>query len=748
MARWLRFVLVLVPGLALVSWGVWSAAGRASRAWFEYDTTQRAVLAVAAAREGLLGHWRPAGADDVARVLGEIARDPRIIGAAACRLDGSRLAATSTYPAPFDCPFITRQLSNDGWDATRSEPWTNEVDFEKRGVHVTAVSLLEGAIPVGVVVLLHDSELLRQLQAQSRKIAWLGFAALAAGTWIVTLVATRLSRRDWADELRRLLRTGESRPDYQPVLEDLRQLAQALASEIQQEGGRPAWTPERLHDTLTTKLRGESVVVVANREPYIHERGPSGDIVVRHPASGLVTALEPVMEACSGVWVAHGGGSADRETADGQGRLPVPPNQGAYTLQRVWLSDEEERGYYYGFANEGLWPLCHVAHIRPVFRAADFAHYGTVNARFAAAAARAADRHDPVILVQDYHFALVPQMILRRQPRATVIAFWHVPWPNAERFGICPWRTQLLEGLLGSSILGFHTQLHCNNFIDTVDRFLEARIDRERFAVIHRGHTTLVRPYPISIEWPSRWARSSPDAATCRAQVVAEHGLAPDALIGIGVDRLDYTKGIEERLLAVERLLEKHPGLLNRFVFLQIAAPSRSAIGAYQELEGRVDRHAVRINARFGSGAYRPIVLMRAHHEPPDVFRHYRAADVCYVSSLHDGMNLVAKEFVAARDDERGVLVLSSFTGASRELSEALVVNPYDIEEASDALAAALAMAPDEQQERMRAMRALVAHFNVYRWAGRMLIDASHLRDRERRSDRLAAWPSASAAAS
>jgi trehalose 6-phosphate synthase len=737
--------MVLFPGLALVSWGVWTAAGRSSRAWFEYDTTQRAVLAVAAAREGLLGHWRPEEGQDVARILGEIARDERILGVAACGLDGNALATTARFPAGFDCSVVSRQAANEGWHGSSPQPWTNYADFETHGVHVSAVALLDGRDPVGFVVLLHDSALLRQLQAQSRKIAWLGFVALVAGTWIVTLVATRLSRRDWADELRRLLQTGESRADYQPVLEDVRQLAQELAAEIQREGGRPAWTPDRLRDTLSTWLHGGSVVVVANREPYVHDRAPGGGVVVRHPASGLVTALEPVMRACSGVWVAHGSGSADRETADARGRLAVPPGMGAYTLQRVWLSEQEERGYYYGFANEGLWPLCHVAHIRPVFRSSDFAHYEAVNARFAAAAAGAAERPDPVVLVQDYHFSLVPEAIQRRLPRATVLTFWHIPWPNAERFGICPWRTDLLRGLLGSSILGFHTQLHCNNFIETVDRFLEARIDRERFAIVFNGHTTLVRPYPISIEWPNHWAVGAPDAPTCRARVIAEHGLAPDALIGIGVDRLDYTKGIEERLLTVERLLEKHQRFLRRFVFLQIAAPSRSAIGAYRELADRVDGHAARINARFGAGRYRPVVLLPAHHEPPDVFRHYRAADVCYVSSLHDGMNLVAKEFVAARDDERGVLVLSSFTGASRELPEALIVNPYDIDEAADALAAALTMAPEEQRLRMRAMRALIAHFNVYRWAGRMLIDASHVRERERRSDRLTAWPVASA---
>jgi trehalose 6-phosphate synthase len=743
--RWLRFLVVLIPGLALLSWGVWIAAGRASRAWFEHDATQRSALAVAAGREGLVDHWHPAEAGEVALILGEIARDDRIVGAAACLPDGTTLAATPAYPRPFRCEAVAPQLPGEGWVETGAGPWTTRGSVDRRPVHVSAVSVANGAEAVGFVVLVHDGRLLHQLQAHARTVVWVGFAALATGTWLVALVASRLSRRDWADELRRLLRTGESRPDYLPVLEDVRELAQQLASDIQQEGGRPAWTPERLRDTLSTRLHGGSVVVVANREPYIHERTPAGDIAVRHPASGLVTALEPVMEACSGVWVAHGSGSADRDATDRHGRLRVPPGRGTYTLQRVWLSEAEERGYYYGFANEGLWPLCHVAHIRPVFRAGDFESYRTVNERFADAAVRAAQRRDPVILVQDYHFALAPAMILGRLPRAMVLTFWHIPWPNAERLGICPWRTQVLRGLLGSSILGFHTQLHCNNFIEAVDRFLEARIDRERFAIVHDGHTTLVRPHPISIEWPNRWATGTPEAALCRAQVIAEHGLPADALIGIGVDRLDYTKGIEERLQAVERLLEKHPQFLGRFVFLQIAAPSRSAIDAYRDLASRVEERARRINGRFASGSYRPVVLLRAHHEPPDVFRHYRAADVCYVSSLHDGMNLVAKEFVAARDDERGVLVLSSFTGASRELTEALIVNPYDIEEAADALAVALSMDADEQAVRMRAMRSLVAHFNVYRWAGRMLIDASHLRDRERRSDRLTAWPAAPA---
>jgi trehalose 6-phosphate synthase len=342
-----------------------------------------------------------------------------------------------------------------------------------------------------------------------------------------------------------------------------------------------------------------------------------------------------------------------------------------------------------------------------------------------------------VVLVQDYHFALVPRLIRERLPRATVIMFWHIPWPNPERWGICPWREDLLEGMLGASILGFHTQFHCNNFIEAVDRFLEARIDREQNAVVQHQRPTIVRSYPISLEWPPRWVAAAPPPADCRRSVCEQLGLGTDSLLGVGVDRLDYTKGIEERLMGVERLLELYPAYVGRFTFVQLAAPSRTKIDRYNQLNVMVEQLAERINGRFASARYRPIVLMRAHHEPPDVFRFYRAADLCYVSSLHDGMNLVAKEFVAAREDERGVLLLSQFTGAAAELTEALIVNPYDLDEVGAAMAAALRMLPDEQQARMRAMRRFVAEFNVYRWAGRMLVDAARLRRREQLTGRL-----------
>jgi len=454
---------------------------------------------------------------------------------------------------------------------------------------------------------------------------------------------------------------------------------------------------------------------------------------VQRPASGLVTALEPIMRACSGTWIAHGSGSADRDVVDRHDRVGVPPEKPAYQIRRVWLSAEEEAGYYYGFANEGLWPLCHIAHVRPVFRSSDWAHYVAVNRKFAKAVVGESRTRNPIVLVQDYHLALLPRMIHEELPNATVITFWHIPWPNPEAFAICPWRQEILAGLLGSSILGFHTQFHCNNFVDTVDRFMEARVDRENFAVTFRGKSTAVRRYPISVDWPPAAEVLEKPAEQCAADVRNLNALPAGHRTCIGIDRLDYTKGILERFRAVERLLELNPQWIGRFSLIQIAAPTRSSIDEYQSHEAQVRALAVRINERFGRGGRDlplPILLKVEHHDAQQVYEYYRGADCCFVSSLHDGMNLVAKEFVAARDDERGVLVLSQFTGAARELPEALIVNPYDTDQCAAALHLALSMPPAEQRDRMRLMRGLVAEFNVYRWAGRMLLDAASMRQR------------------
>jgi trehalose 6-phosphate synthase len=670
MPRALRFLAVLLLGLAALTAAGWVVLSRTTRGWFERDLDLRSTLAVRAAEKSLARNWGT-HSPRLKETLTDITRDERIMSAGACAMDGELLSATEAHPSEFSCRALLDRAVQEG--ATPSAPWSTTMDLPAGPVHVS-VTLLETPESSGAIVLVQDLSFLTRREATTRNILLVAFFVLSLGAALVTILAARFAWRGWTAELQRALHGGGAR-EFQPLVRDVRALAERLARDADAEARGGSWSPARLRSTLTQYLQGERVVILANREPYIHERSAKG-VEVLHPASGLVTALEPVMKACSGVWVAHGSGSADRETVDEHDRVRVPPGEEAYELRRVWLSEDDEKGYYYGFSNEGLWPLCHVAHTRPLFRAEDYEAYARVNRRFAEAVCEEVDSDDPIVLVQDYHFALAPKMIRERLPRATIITFWHIPWPNAERIGICPWREELISGLLGSSIVGFQTQQHCNNFLDSVDAFMESRIDRETNAVIQAGHRTLVRPYPISIEWPVHWLARVPPVAEARAQVRRELGLAEDALLGVGIDRLDYTKGIEERLSAVDQLLARNPELRGRFTFAQLAAPSRTKIGQYQALNDRVEALAEDINRRWSVGEYRPIVLLRSHHEPTTVFRYYRAAELCYVSSLHDGMNLVAKEFVAARNDERGVLVLSQFTGAARDLTEALIVNP------------------------------------------------------------------------
>jgi len=487
------------------------------------------------------------------------------------------------------------------------------------------------------------------------------------------------------------------------------------------------WTAARLRELIARAYRGESVIVLANRAPFQCDFAPDGSIIVKRSSGGLVTALEPVMEACAGVWIAGRSGSAGRNFVDGsRARAGAAANR-SYRVRHVSLDPHEERGYYYGFANEGLWPLCHRTGVRPVFRRGDFNAYRAVNGAFADAACEEAASDRPLVLVQDYHFALVPRMIRERLPLARAVSFWHIPWPRPRDFAACPCGRQLVEGLLGASVVGFQTEDDCRNFIDTVECTLDADIDRERNTIAYEGRRTAIRAYPVSVEWPSRWARQSSSVAECRAEVSRRLGLPADVRLAVGVDRLDYTKGIVEKFLAAERLLASHPEFRGRFVLVQLAEPSRECLPSYRELRSRVRDTADCINARFGGNAYRPIVLLEAHHQPADVYRFLRAADVCYVGSLHDGMNLVAKEFVSARDDERGVLVLSGFAGAARELSAAMIVNPYAIDDAARALAGGLNMPDADQSTRMRAMRSVIAQHNSYTWAGKMLTDAAFL---------------------
>jgi trehalose 6-phosphate synthase len=483
--------------------------------------------------------------------------------------------------------------------------------------------------------------------------------------------------------------------------------------------GESLWTEERLKQFVEIRFGEHPIYVVSNREPLAHVR-EGRSIVEVQPASGLVTALEPIMLACGGVWVAHGSGSADQVVGD---RVGLPTRDPAYTLRRVWLTEQEEAGYYYGFANEGLWPLCHIVHERPQFRADDWEQYRRVNQRFADALVEEMEKVEhPVVLAQDYHFALLPHLVKQARPDARVALFWHIPWPNFEAFGICPWQDEILLGLLGADLIGFHTQFHCNNFLETVERTIEGRIDWESFSVVRGRHVTAVRPFPISVAPPE----AELDLGADRAALRAELGVRAEWL-GIGVERVDYTKGLPERIRAIRRFFERWPEFRGRVVFAQIASPSRSQIPRYRALQEEV-REAVRaLNEDLGERGWEPIVYRERHHDHAEIHRWYRAADFCMVTSLHDGMNLVAKEYVAAQSDDDAALILSRFTGASRELRDAYIVNPYDVEDMAGAIHQAITAAPPERRSRMRRMREHVREHNIYGWAGLLVAELAKI---------------------
>jgi trehalose 6-phosphate synthase len=727
----LRFIIPLALALAAIAYAVVPLVDQLALRWFVRDLDMRSNLIANAINDSIQDSLNSGSKSRTLDVFNKIIQDERIYALGFCGASGGAPIATRTFPAEIGCADLGRF----------ADPTQKLLQSDKGPLHVTVVGIGAEGSRIGNLVLVHDMSFVQRRSEETKRYVFYFFIGLGAVVSLITVAIAQLSLRGWVKGVRALVR-GEwlwrpaeaepppTLPELRPIAGDLRELIRDMESEFRaRDESQVTWSPEALRAILRNDLRGEDILVVSNREPYIHTRR-DGRIEVSRPASGLVTALEPIVRACSGTWIAHGSGTADREAVDANDRIAVPPGKPVYNLRRVWLTAEEEMGYYYGFSNEGLWPLCHIAHVRPTFRAEDRKQYIEANRKFARAVVEEAKTPDPIILVQDYHFALLPRMIRDKLPDATIITFWHIPWPNPEAFAICPWREELLDGLLGSSILGFHTRFHCNNFLDTVDRTLEARVDRETLEVTYGGKATAVKRYPISIEWPPSEALTRKPVAECRADVRRRNDLPQDHSVGIGVDRLDYTKGIIERFLAVERLLEIEPRWVGRFSFIQIAAPSRSRIEEYKEFEARVRELASRINKRFDYAGAPPILLKVEHHEPPDVYEHYRAADVCCVTSLHDGMNLVAKEFLASRDDDRGVLVLSQFTGASRELPEALIVNPYDIDQCAAALHMALTMPLGEQRDRMRIMRGLIREFNVYRWAGRMLLDAAGMRKR------------------
>jgi trehalose-6-phosphate synthase len=708
------------------------------------DLVRRAATLAESLQDSIEASTGQATTKNLQRIVARFGQREHLLGVAVYDRTGAVLALTPGLPSMFDSlpAAAVRAVSTDAGS-------NNFITAGGLPLHVYALPIHRGTEPSGVLAVIHDTSYIDQRLRLSLRDSLL--TALIQ-TILITSLAFILVRANFTAPLAKTAKwltslradasgtsAGLPRGEmFEKIHEEAKHLANALQSaraaaqaEAQlRDSQSSVWTAERLRVSLRRKLGDKPLFVVSNREPYLHQfREKDRTIQVVVPASGLVTALEPVLQACNGTWIAHGSGAADRQVVDSSDRIQVPPDRPAYTLRRVWLTKEQEHGYYEGFANEGLWPLCHIAHTRPIFRTEDWNYYQEVNRKFADVVLQEMEgTQSPILLVQDYHFALLPKMIKDARPDAAVAIFWHIPWPNAEVFGICPWQSELVEGLLGADLIAFHIQTHCNNFLETVDHALEALTEWDRFAVNRQGHVTRVRPYPISVAFPqSLPIYAHRNSGEERAALCAELGIEA-SLLGVGVDRLDYTKGIVERFRGVEQFLELYPTYRKRFSFVQIGAPSRTDIPRYKQFIDEVTAEAERINARFQEGMWKPIVLLARHHSHEEISRYYRAASVCLVTSLHDGMNLVAKEFIAAREDERGALILSSFAGAAHELTDALLVNPYDAHQLAEAIHQALDMTEDQQETQMARMRKIVHEHNIYRWAANLLSDLTEIR--------------------
>ena len=739
----LRIILSIVIVMSILVFLFTLAQVRQERERLTTDLERRSSLLGESLKETvepLLEKGRP---QDLQKIVEKFGNRERLAGVAVYDVKDKCIAATRPWSLHLSATptFVTNAMNSDLEGGRLST-------LGGKKMYLYALPLHREESVAGALVIIQDPSYIQDRLLLTWKSNFIRLLVYALVISLTTLLLIRWSiagpiakMTEWMKHLR----TEKNQEPlhlpsggvFEPLTREVAKMARSIsaAREAAEEEARlrhtaeSTWTPARLNEQVRSLLEERPLFVISNREPYLHEKkGKKIECVV--PASGLVTALEPVLKACGGTWIAHGSGDADREVVDTHDKIRVPPEEPQYVLKRVWLTKEEEMGYYYGFSNEGLWPLCHITHTRPSFRAEDWKYYQTVNQKFARATLKELEKVEkPLILIQDYHFALLPRLIKEERPDARVALFWHIPWPNPESFSICPWQRELLHGMLGSDLIGFHIQFHCNNFLDTVDRALESRIDWEHFAVERGGQTTLVKPFPISIDFSGQCNNSTAGHGTKprKESLLRDLGVKAKRL-GVGVDRIDYTKGILERFKAVERFLEKYPVYQGIFTFVELGAPSRTHIKEYHDLMAAVEGEVDRINWRFQTKEWRPIVFLKKHHSHEEIRPFYEAADLCLVTSLHDGMNLVAKEFVGARDDESGVLILSQFTGASRELRDALIVNPYDIEEMAEAIHTALEMAPAEQEARLRGMRETLKSHNIYYWAADLITALSQIR--------------------
>lgn len=744
MRRLLLFMLpiLIIVTIVLVLFGILQVRSEETKLLDELKRKARAVAESMelSVRHALINNDQRS----IARLVERFQKRERVQGCAIYDKDGNVLAITDRFLEwkKQDRPYIKDLLAG-----PKAVPRGSVEKFKQYAVYSYVFPVLddEGKI-VGLEEILYDtSYVFTQLEEIWKRltIALLTLLMLIAGISLI------VQRRIFTDPVERLTewfkKFQKGDIDHEHPIKDKGELGK-LASEVEQValGLRVArkvvteeaqvrmqkaelWTEAKLRDLVRAKLGENALFVVSNREPYLHMiNEATGQARCVRPASGVVTAIDPILRACGGTWIAHGSANADKKFVNSRNKLGVPPEDNRYILKRVWLTKEEEDGYYYGFSNEGLWPLCHITHTRPLFRESDWHIYRKANKKFADSVLEELPSKNPFIFIQDYHFTLLPQMIKEKRPDATIALFWHIPWPNPEVFSICPYQAEILDGMLGCDLIGFHVQYHCNNFIDTANRFLECRVDTEKFSIVRGGKETFVRAFPISVDMNINSSAGREDSNNVE-KIRKEYELE-GKIVGLGIDRIDYTKGLAERMMAIDRFLEKYPEYRKKFVFIQIGAPSRTHIKRYHDLMGELDELAERINWKYKDDEWIPIIYLKRHFSPEELKPFYRLADLCIVSSLHDGMNLVAKEYIAAKNDLNGSLILSRFTGAARELTDAIEINPYSVEEFAASIKLAVDMPPPERKRRMENMRKIIAENNIYKWAGNIITEMTSLR--------------------
>lgn len=462
-------------------------------------------------------------------------------------------------------------------------------------------------------------------------------------------------------------------------------------------------------------LKNKRLIVAIQREPYIHITTPEG-IKLDKVAGGAHVLLDGILKQVGGLMVAIGMGNADHLVVDEKGRIKVPPKEKSYTLKRIFLKKKELDGFYYGFANQTLWPLCHAVFVKPSFSREWWDSYVSVNEKYANAILEELDSQDAFIWINDYHLALLPKMLKDKNPSLTIGTFWHIPWPTYEIFRICPWRKQLLEGLAGSDFVGFHRGYHVENFIECARRELEVIVDSEPRSIQYKEHKTRLSNLPAGIDYHEIRQELEKYKNVTKSIFQRDFDISSKYVV-VGVDRIDYTKGLLERLKIIDRFLEKYPDFQEKFTYLSIGAPSRIHIPAYKSLNREIYDMVEKINWKYSTVSWQPVHFIDRVFERSKIFAYYKVADACMVTSLDDGMNLVAKEYVICADNDKGMLILSRFTGAAKDLTSALQINPYDTEGAADAIQIALTMPKEERIKRNKNMEAIVKENNIYDWA-------------------------------